>query len=884
MCFYILLNTPTALCIPNAPVVYVATDGSGDFNCGSGNANVQINQAIQYVAAHPGFTTVYLKGPATYVISDTIVMVSNSTLTGDPGATIKLASYADWYVAKSMVQISGIQNIVISGFTINGNREENTRVHSGANYYNILGIYSSKNIDVNHMILTNNHDDGIEMQTCSNLSYHDNILYLLGHDGLYACDSSYIEAYNNDITCRTNSGLRAYNSNHVSFHDNTITSQGSGGAGIEIQKYSSDHPMDDIEIYNNVIHNTVHAGIWIFGAGSYPASSTYVHVHHNIIYDTGTTPQNGITGGILSDGFNGLIENNVIDGTYSSGIAQGNIYTAMPTGSGFVLTVRNNIVSNTRSGYGIQNTLTTTHSFILQNNCFYNNLPGNANGVSLSASDMVVDPLYVNASNRDYHLKSIAGHWNGNGWTNDALTSPCIDAGYLQSAYSKEPQCNGNRINIGAYGNTIFESKSPTCDSVVPIFPGADFSSNVTSGYAPLYVQFTDDSSAATGWSWNFGAGTVTTQQNTVHVFTTPGTYTVSLTASNDNGTDSKSAQIIVLLRPILPAASFNVSSTTGIAPLRVTFTDKSTGSPTSWSWNFGDGETSTQKNPVHQFTKAGTYTVNLTASNKNGSSSTTTQIIVTSRPVIIPVASFDASSTTGIAPLRITFTDKSTGSPTSWSWNFGDGGTSTSKNPVHQFTKTGIFTVNLTANNKNGSSSISSQIVVLENSVSLPAAAFSASPTTGYAQLKVTFTDKSTGSPNKWKWDFGDKSTSTLKNPTHTYSKAGNYTVTLTVTNSAGSNTATKSAYVVVNTLKPPVAAFTASPLSGKAPLKVAFSDRSTNNPTSWSWNFGDKSTSTDKNPVHTYNKAGRYTVTLIVKNSAGSNTKKVSNYVTVR
>jgi PKD repeat protein len=793
------MNIPTVSCAPNAPIVYVAADGSGDFNCGSSNVNVQINQALQYVVTHPEFTTVYLKGPATYVISDTLVMGNNTTLTGDPSATIKLSSKANWHVAKSMVQISSNQNIVLSGFSINGNREGNTNVHSGGNYYNILGITRSQNIDVNHMTLTNNHDDGIETHASTNMTYHDNTLYLLGHDGLYACDSSNIEAYNNNITCRTNSGLRAYNTNHVSFHDNTITAQG-GGAGIEIQKAGNDTLMDDIEIYNNVIHNTVHAGIWIFGALSYPASSTYVHVHHNIIYDTGTTPQNGITGGILSDGFNGLIENNIIDGTYSSGIAQGNIYSTLPYGSGFVLTIRNNIVTNTKSGYGIENTLTKTHSFKLQNNCFYNNLPGNANGVSLSASDLVADPLFVNASNHDYHLQSISGHWNGNEWTNDSVTSPCIDAGYPQSDYSNEPQCNGNRINLGAYGNTIYESKSPAYNPIVPIFPDANFINNVSSGYVPLYVQFTDYSGNATNWSWDFGDGAISTNQNPVHVFTTAGTYDVILTASNINGTNSTSTQIVASARPVFPVAAFTASSTTGNAPLRVTFTDKSRGSPTSWSWDFGDGGTSTQKNAVHVFTTTGTYNVNLTASNGNGVSSTSAQIVVSAKPVL-PVAAFTASSTTGIAPLT------------------------------------------------------------------------------------VSFTDKSTGSPNVWKWDFGDKSTSTVNNPTHTYSRAGKYTVTLTVTNSARSNKITKSNYiVVVNALKPPVAAFTAAPLSGKASLTVTFTDKSTNNPASWSWDFGDKSTSTDKNPVHKYTKAGKYTVSLTVKNAAGSNTKRISDYVTVR
>jgi len=163
------------------------------------------------------------------------------------------------------------------------------------------------------------------------------------------------------------------------------------------------------------------------------------------------------------------------------------------------------------------------------------------------------------------------------------------------------------------------------------------------------------------------------------------------------------------------------------------------------------------------------------------------------------------------------------------------------------------------------------------------PVAAFSASPTSGNAPLKVKFTDKSTGSPTSWKWSFGDGKTSTSKNPSYTYSKAGKYTVSLTVKNAAGSNTKTIKNYIVVNALKAPVAAFSASPRSGKAPLKVQFTDKSTNSPTSWKWSFGDGTYSTAKSPAHKYSKAGKYTVSLTVKNAKGSNTKTISGYITV-
>ncbi len=98
-------------------------------------------------------------------------------------------------------------------------------------------------------------------------------------------------------------------------------------------------------------------------------------------------------------------------------------------------------------------------------------------------------------------------------------------------------------------------------------------------------------------------------------------------------------------------------------------------------------------------------------------------------------------------------------------------------------------------------------------------------------------------------------------KNPTYTYSKAGKYTVSLTVKNAAGTNTKTIKNYITVKAAPiKPVAAFSASPSSGKAPLKVQFTDKSTDSPTSWKWSFGDGTYSTAKNPAHKYSKAGKY------------------------
>ncbi|AKB48342.1 cell surface protein [Methanosarcina sp. Kolksee] len=339
--------------------------------------------------------------------------------------------------------------------------------------------------------------------------------------------------------------------------------------------------------------------------------------------------------------------------------------------------------------------------------------------------------------------------------------------------------------------------------------------------------------------------------------------------------------------KPTPPIADFSASPTSGNAPLKVTFTDKSSNSPTSWKWTFGDGKTSTEQNPVHTYTKAGTYTVVLTASNAGGSNTVTKSKYITVKTAPIkPVAAFSATPTSGNAPLKVQFTDKSTGSPTSWKWTFGDGKTSTVKTPVHTYSKEGKYTVSLTVKNAAGTNTKTIKNYITVKTVPIkPVAAFSATPTSGNAPLKVQFTDKSTGSPTSWKWSFGDGKTSTVKTPVHTYSKEGKYTVSLTVKNAAGTNTKTIKNYITVKTAPiKPVASFSATPTSGKAPLKVQFTDKSTGSPTSWKWSFGDGTYSIKKNPSYTYDEAGKYTVSLTVKNAAGTNTKTIKNYIVVK
>jgi PKD repeat protein len=178
--------------------------------------------------------------------------------------------------------------------------------------------------------------------------------------------------------------------------------------------------------------------------------------------------------------------------------------------------------------------------------------------------------------------------------------------------------------------------------------------------------------------------------------------------------------------------------------------------------------------------------------------------------------------------------------------------------------------------------SPIGQNILSAFNSNPSPIANFTPSVTSGNLPLMVNFTDISTFTPTSWLWNFGDTITTNDKNPSHMYNNAGTYTVTLTVTNSFGSSTKSNTITVNYPTIKTtskaiPQVSFTATIKS----LTVNFTNTSTNNPTSWLWNFGDNATSADKNPTHTYSSKGNYTISLTATNTTGSTTSTFNNLI---
>jgi len=216
---------------------------------------------------------------------------------------------------------------------------------------------------------------------------------------------------------------------------------------------------------------------------------------------------------------------------------------------------------------------------------------------------------------------------------------------------------------------------------------------------------------------------------------------------------------------------------------------------------------------------------------------------------------------------LDVAFLDKSTGDPATWAWDFGDGHTGTRQSPTHTYDKAGTYEVTLTVTTADSTATRTRTITVA--AVPAPAADFSSGQDAG--SLGVQFTDASTGDPTTWAWDFGDGHAGTRQNPSHTYAKAGDYQVKLTVSNAGGSDARTRT--VTVKPVPTAVADFTAKQVAGT--LGVHFTDSSTGKPTTWSWDFGDGTGGTRQDPTHGYAKAGTYQVKLTVKNATGSDSR---------
>ena len=434
-----------------------------------------------------------------------------------------------------------------------------------------------------------------------------------------------------------------------------------------------------------------------------------------------------------------------------------------------------------------------------------------------------------------------------------------------------------------------------SCEIFITSAPHASFSAGQTEGYAPLTVEFTNTSNLGTGdlisYSWHFGDGETSDEENPTHVFLSADTFYVSLTVSTTNGTDISEYTTITVIEPIQPIATFIAEPDSGYAPLEVVFTNTSnlgTGDLLYYLWRFGDGTISTVENPTHVYENSGEFEARLEISTTHGTH-TSEPTMITVLDVIPPTASFAMNPEGGAPPLEVHFTNTSVigaGELISYLWNFGDAGTSDAENPIFIFDEAGNYDVTLTIETTHGEDISTPKTVIVSNNEEPPNASFSAEPTEGFAPLTVEFTNTSvigTGDLISYLWNFGDAGTSDAENPSHIYTSVDTFYVSLTVSTTNGTDI---SEYTTITVIEPiqPIATFIAEPDSGYAPLEVVFTNTSnlgTGELSHYLWRFGDGIISTEANPTHVYEESGEFEARLKIATTHGSDSSFVIIYV---
>lgn len=424
----------------------------------------------------------------------------------------------------------------------------------------------------------------------------------------------------------------------------------------------------------------------------------------------------------------------------------------------------------------------------------------------------------------------------------------------------------------------------------------------VNNGCVTDSVAFTDTTTYAGNtapykWYWEFGDGTTSTLKNPKHLYSAAGTYTVRFASVSNVGCLSDTAVRTVTVTEV-PVAKFGMS-----APIcqgkPVTFSDSSFAVAPAvlvkWHWNFGDGFTITRNNgsdTTHIYSPwNASITDSLQVETNTGCKSPVFFRTFTVHPN--PVADFTLPAGVCLPWDSARFTNTSTlayppGGSMTYQWTFGDPGsgindTSLLTNPAHLYTATGSYAIKLTATSAAGCVHDTTKNLV--NIYAQAHAPFTVNPENCLNDV-TSFTSNATGSGNaiaQYHWDFGDATSSTVQNPTHTYATAGTKTVKHWVTTDKNCNSDTTTITVVVNPLPTAAFSFTRPACETKT---ITFTDASTANAgtlTSWAWNFGDGATSNAQSPTHTYAAAGTYTVTLTVTSSKGCVSPLLSKTVVI-
>jgi len=427
---------------------------------------------------------------------------------------------------------------------------------------------------------------------------------------------------------------------------------------------------------------------------------------------------------------------------------------------------------------------------------------------------------------------------------------------------------------------TVYEAPSASFTAMPD--PSDPLSIKLTGPQAVVYAAPLGGSPPAATidtWSWQFGDGHRGTGHEVVHRYGAQGRYTVTLQTSGPGGSASWNTDVVIGNGP--PAVSFTPVVSPN-DPQEISFQNTSSGNVTSWSWDFGDGHSSTDAQPLHHYQQGGSFSVTLIATGPGGSNQVTESLQVMDR-VPVPVIGFSQIPTSA---LGLQFNADAAERVTDWEWDFGDLNQSPDQNPIHTYAAAGAYTVILKARGQGGEGVVTRRVSV---GVSPPSVDFTSRPGSGMYEIEFAPVVGGTVDTLEVRFGDGDEETFTASNPaspvfasfTHTYAGAGDYPVTMTAYGPAGDPDTTHTVTVVEPPLNPSIRV---SQGGGLAPITIDFDGASSGNVQNWSWDFGDGNTAGGEVVSHTYHSAGNYTATLTVSGPAGSAASSVSINVTAQ
>ncbi|GAB4470808.1 MAG: hypothetical protein OHK0057_13800 [Thermoflexibacter sp.] len=620
--------------------------------------------------------------------------------------------------------------------------------------------------------------------------------------------------------------------------------------GIQFYLYNSNEALiDQCEVYGNAVVGNESGSA--FGGGIYLSGGTTkyrdgienavknvsVKIQNSSIYNNTSVSQGG--GFWLGSNMKIEIENTTIANNRSR-------TSAAIAAGGATLTLRNCTISGNTATDGTGGIVSS--ATVSASNCiFHNNVGTNGRHHFASTGTFINlgNNLQFKTGDADKFLPSTVRTANplllplaDNGGPTRTMAlqkgSPAIDAGNNCTPTDQRGQKRVGKCDIGA-----FEYIPNTSADFTPNTP-----QNITTGQI---INFQDASTnSPTAWEWTITGGTATfvngtnkNSQNPQVRFDTQGIFSVTLTVSNISGSDTKTVtNFITVTSPLpKPIADFTPTTLQEITVgQHVKFYDRSKNNPTSWQWTVTGGRhkyiwnnTSTSKDPRVQFDEVGLYTISMTVSNEAGSDTkTVTQMVKVNPIVITPVANFSPTTAqTLTVGQSINFQDLSTNIPTAWEWTI-TGGTVTflnnttrnSQNPQVRFDSEGKYTVALRATNSAGSHTKTlTEYITVNKAAPTPPPVDPTSPLAPIADFTpntfqeitvgqhIKFYDRSKNNPTSWQWTVTGgrhkyiwNNTSTSKDPRIQFDEVGLYTISVTVSNAAGSNTKTITQMVKVN------------------------------------------------------------------------------------